>query len=156
MGYSRCRKLYQGRTLCTLIFRFFLLKIRIGSYGTPRIFARGVRNGAARRSARPCAISRKRVRGRVHVYVCTCGGEVWWLLACLPRLSGALPDRTLNPARLNLGIIRGYKPRSTPLSPVSRQLCSSPWPRPSPHPAIFRSQQYTQEERGPYSPANIL
>lgn len=51
----------------------------------------------------------------VHTYeACTrvCR-EVWWLLGCLPQLSGALPARTLNPARLNLGIIRGYNQPSS-------------------------------------------
>lgn len=85
------------------------------------------------------------------MYVCTCGREVWWLLACLPQLSGALPDRTLNPARLNLGIIRGYKPRSTPLPlAISRTPAR---PGPSPHPAIFRSPFSTgheEKERAPH------
>lgn len=87
--------------------------------GTPYIPAQRTQ----RRRERPCAISRKRVRPCT---TCTCvyvversGG---CSPACLPRLSGALPDRTLNSARLNLGIIRGYKP----------SLCSSLLLRSSP------------------------
>lgn len=49
------------------------------------------------------------------------------LPACLPRLSGALPDRTLNPARLNLGIIYGYKPGNR----------ASPLPDPRKFPLVF-------------------
>ena len=68
--------------------------------------------------------------GRVCVSV-----EVWWLLGCLPQLSGALPARTLNPARLNLGIIRGYNQPSSPslLSPPIL-LAALPSPPPPPLP----------------------
>lgn len=68
-------------------------------------------------------------------------GEVWWLLGCLPRLSGALPARTLNPARLNLGIIRGYNQPSLPSSPPPsppphRLLLTTPPPPPPPPPSL--------------------
>lgn len=69
--------------------------------------------------------------------------------ACLPRLSGALPDRTLNPARLNLGIIRGYKVGSVSLPFVPREL-PPPLSAAPPSPQIsFRNISFATLDRVP-------
>lgn len=117
-----------------------------------------IRNGGARGRVR----SRGNVCARPCVYACMyiyakrSGGccSPACLPACLPRLSGALPDRTLNPARLNLGIIRGYKPRRYS---ALRTLVRPP----ANLPAIFRSALSTGargEPRHPFSssPAPLL
>lgn len=106
----------------------------LGRYVRDTPYIRGRRIYATAERATVCDLAEMCARARVRVYIC---GEVWWLLACLPaclpRLSGALPDRTLNPARLNLGIIRGYKPRrySAPRTPANlpRDISSAAFDR---------------------------
>ena len=93
-----------------------------------------------------------RVYTCIYARACVCG-EVWWLLGCLPRLSGALPARTLNPARLNLGIIRGYNQPSLPSPPHPPPhrllLATLPPPPPPPPPSLpclrekMRAREYT-------------